>query len=185
MNASIAAREGRLDDAVALTEQVLDKDKTHCLALTVQAEVRLQKNDLSGALRSAQVAVSQCPAQERAWALAARIYERRGDFENARRLWRQGVKENSQNARINKAYVDWLLSTGQEREALAASRRLTRAAPALLSGWRLYNDVCTQLKQVCTSEARKGIANAANLYGVDLLPGQAPPNGLFGRIVTR
>lgn len=184
-DASIAAREGRWDDAIALTEQVLDKDKTHCLALTVQAEAQLQKNDLSGALRSAQVAVSQCPAQERAWALAARIYERRDDFENARRLWRQGVKVNPQNARINKAYVDWLLRTGQEREALAASRRLTRAAPALLSGWRLYNDVCTQLKQVCTSEARKGIANAATLYGVDLLPGQAPPNGLFGRIVTR
>lgn len=185
VDASIAAREGRWDDAIALSERILDEDKTHCLALTVQADARLNKNDLSGALRSAQVAVTQCAHQEEAWALAARIYERRDDFENARRLWRQGLRENSQNSHMTKAYVTWLLETGQDREALAASRRLTRAAPALLSGWRLYNDVCTRLKQACTAEARKGIADAATLYGVDLLPGQAPPNGLFGRIVTR
>lgn len=185
VDASIAAREGRWRDAVTLTEQILDKDKTHCLALTVQAEARLQKNDLSGALRSAQVAVTQCPGQEAAWAIAARTYQRRDDIENARRIWRQGLRENSQNSHMTTAYVNWLLATGQDREALAASRRLTRAAPALLSGWRLYDDVCTRLKQACTTEARKGIADAATLYGVDLLPGQAPPNGLFGRIVTR
>jgi len=185
VDARIAAGEGRWDQAIAQSEQVLAEDKTHCLALTVQAEARLFRNDLSGTLRSAQLAVSQCPRQEAAWALAARSYERRGDNENARRLWRQGLRENPQNSRMTGAYVDWLLETGQDREALAASRRLTRAAPALLSGWRLYNDVCTRLKQACTAEARKGIADAATLYGVDLLPGQAPPNGLFGRIVTR
>lgn len=185
VEASIAAREGRWNDAGTLTRQILGKDKTHCLASTVDAEARLQKNDLPGALRSAQVAVSQCPTQETAWALAARIYERRDDFENARRVWRQGLRENSQNSYMTKAYVDWLLETGQDREALATSRRLTRAAPALLSGWNLYNDVCTRLKQPCTAEALKGIANATTLYGIDLLPGQAPPNGLFGRIVTR
>lgn len=185
LDASIAAREGRWDNAIALAEQVLDRDKTHCLGLTVQAEARLRNNDLSGALISAQMAANQCPSQERAWALAARIYERRDDMENARRSWRQGLKENSQNTTITKAYVDWLLGTGQEREAIAASRRLTRAAPALLSGWRLYNDVCTRLKQACASEARKGLAEASTLYGVDLLPGQAPPNGLFGRIIMR
>ena len=185
VEAGIAARENRWSDAIALTDQVLDEDKTHCLALTVQAEARLQKNDLARALTSAQLAVNQCPGQEQAWELAARIYERRDDLENARRMWRQGLRANSQNPNLTKAYVDWLLRAGQEREALAASRRLTRAAPALLSGWRLYNDVCTRLRQACTSEARTGLADAATLYGVDLLPGQAPPNGLFGRIVTR
>ena len=185
VDASIAAREGKWADVVRLTGGILEKDESHCLALTVQAEARLQRKDAAGAMRSAQLAANQCPRQVQAWELAAEAYDQREDAENARRMWRQGIRENPQNARLTAAYVDWLLKRGQDREAIGISRRLTHAAPALLSGWRLYFDVCSRLKLECSGAAKAGLASAATLYGIDLVPGQAPPNGLFGRIVTR
>lgn len=185
IDALLASREKRPDEALRLSDAVLARDATHCLALTVRAEILLQKGRAAQALRSAQLAASQCPTQTRAWIIAASAYARRDDPENARRMWRQGVSANSQNAEMSSAYVAWLSARGQEREALAVARRLTHAAPALLGGWRLYRDTCARQGQNCLGAAEAGLKNASTLYGIDLLPGQAPPNGLFGRIVTR
>ncbi|RYD45375.1 MAG: hypothetical protein EOP63_01980 [Sphingomonadales bacterium] len=185
VDASLAAREGRWPDALRIADQVLSRDETHCLALTARAESLLRSSDAMGALRAAQVAVSQCPGKTGAWAVAAKAYAQREDMENARRMWRQGGRANPQDSSFSRAYTGWLLANRQEREALAVARRLTHEAPALLSGWRLYRDICFKLKQNCVDEAGAGLDNASTIYGVDLLPGQAPPNGLFGRIVSR
>jgi hypothetical protein len=45
--------------------------------------------------------------------------------------------------------------------------------------------MCARLRQDCLRDAETGLANAATIYGIDLPPGQAPPNGLFGRIIAR
>lgn len=185
VEALVAAREERWADAMRLADRVVAKDKTHCLALTVRAEIFLQRANLAAALRSAQQAANQCPSQVRAWSLAALAQSRRQDPENARRIWRQGISANPQNTQMARAYVEWLLRNSQDREALAVARRLTHAAPALLSGWRLYGDVCRQLAQDCARDAEAGLRNASTLYAIDLLPGQAPPNGLFGRFAPR
>lgn len=185
IDALLASREKRPDEALRLADAVLARDATHCLALTVRAEILLQKGRAAEALRSAQLAASQCPAQTGAWIIAASAYARRDDPENARRMWRQGVSANSQNAEMSSAYVAWLSAQGQEREALAVARRLTHEAPALLGGWRLYRDICARQGEDCFGAAEAGLKNASTLYGIDLLPGQAPPNGLFGRIVMR
>src|SRR3546814_6696875 len=86
---------------------------------------------------------------------------------------------------MSRAYVAWLTAYRQGREALAVARRLTHQAPALLGGWRLYRDTCARQKQDCLGTAQAGLKNASTLYGIDLLPGQTPPNGLFGRIFMR
>ena len=185
IDALLAAREQRPDEALRLADAVLARDATQCLALTVQGEILLQKGRPAEALRPAQLAASQCPGQTEAWVVAASAYARRDDPENARRMWRQGVSANSQNAEISRAYVTWLSAHGQEREALAVARRLTHEAPALLGGWRLYREICARQGHDCLAAADAGLKNAATLYGIDLLPGQAPPNGLFGRIVMR
>lgn len=185
VDAAIALREGRTREALNAADEVLRSDETHCLALTVRAESLLKRKDFPGALRAAQVAVSQCPGQTRAWGLAADAYAGREDMENARRMWRQGVRANSQDSSMSKSYVEWLLAHRQEREALAVARRLTHEAPALLTGWQLYRTICLRLQQDCARAAQTGFENASTLYGIDLLPGQAPPNGLFGRIITR
>ncbi|MBL0914269.1 MAG: hypothetical protein IBJ13_01740 [Sphingopyxis sp.] len=185
LDALIAARDGRWPEAERLANQVIATDNTHCLALTVRAETELQEGAVADAQRSAQLAASQCSGQARAWILAADAYTRREDMENARRMWRQGIAANSQNAELARAYIDWLARTGQEREALSVARRLTHAAPALLGGWRLYRDSCQRFDPSCRQAAEAGLADAATLYAIDFAPGQAAPNGLFGRIVTR
>src|SRR3546814_5558179 len=97
-------------------------------------------------------------------------------------MWREGSSVNSRKPDMSRADVAWLTAYRQEREALAVARRLTHQAPALLGGWRLYRDTCARQKQDCLGTAQAGLKNASTLYGIDLLPGQTPPNGLFGRI---
>ena len=184
IDALLASRE-RPGEALRLADTILSRDATHCLALTVRADILLRQGRPAEALRSAQLAASQCPARSEAWMIAADAYVRRDDLENARRMWRQGISGNSQNPDRSRAYVAWLTAYRQEREALAVARRLTHQAPALLGGWRLYRDTCARQKQDCLGTAQAGLKNASTLYGIDLLPGQTPPNGLFGRIVMR
>lgn len=185
LDALIAARGGRWSEARRLADQVIAADGTHCLALTVRAETALKQGAVTDAQRAAQVAASQCSAQTRAWILAADAYTRREDMENARRMWRQGIAANPQDAELARAYVDWLVRAGMEREAVSVARRLTHAAPALLSGWRLYRESCQRFDPSCRQTAEAGLADAATLYAIDFAPGQAAPNGLFGRIVMR
>lgn len=185
LDALLLLREGRSAQARRLSDRILDRDATQCLALTVRAEALLGAGKPVDAQRSAQLAASQCPAELEAWTALATAYAQRGDTDNARRVWRQGVEANPQNPEIAASAIDWLTASGQEREALAAARRLTRNAPALLGGWRLYRATCRRLDPSCVASAEAGLRDAATLYAIDLPPGQALPNGLFGRIVLR
>lgn len=185
IDALLLLREGRSAQARQRSDRILDRDATHCLALTVRAEALLLVREPVDAQRSAQLAASQCPAQIEAWIALAKAYARRGDTNNARRVWRQGVSANPQNSEMAAAAVDWLAASGQERDALAVARRLTHNAPALLGGWRLYRATCQRIDRNCVASAEAGLRDAATIYAIDLPPGQALPNGLFGRIVLR
>lgn len=185
IDALLLLREGRGAQARRLSDRILKRDATHCLALTVRAEALLLARDPVEAQRSAQLAASQCPAQIEAWAALAEAYARRGDSDNARRVWRQGMSANPQNPEMAAAAIDWLTASGQERDALAFARRLTHRAPALLGGWRLYRTTCQRMDRTCIASAETGLRDAATIFAIDPPPGQALPNGLFGRIVLR
>jgi Tfp pilus assembly protein PilF len=185
LDALILSRERRWSAAEQRSTAILARDETDCLALTIRAEARLEAGDPVAAQRSAQVAAAQCPAQLQAWRALAAAYEWREDLDNARRAWREGVNANRQDAEMAGAAVAWLLTRGQDREALAVARRLSHDAPALLGGWRLYRATCDRLKDPCAATATAGLRDAATLYAIDLPPGQALPNGLFGRIIVR
>ena len=83
---------------------------------------------------------------------------------------------------MTSAYTDWLLRSGNTREALAAVRMLTNRTPSLIGGWVLYENVCDRAAAGCGAEARAGLAKAKVAYQVDLAPGESPPAGLFARI---
>ena len=101
------------------------------------------------------------------------------------RVYAQALDANKQSSPLTAAYARWLVSVDRPREAIAMARRLTRYAPALISGWRLYGDLCRRFDRTCSAEAAAGMANAQTLFGIDLPPGTPPPNGLFGRLVQR
>ena len=101
------------------------------------------------------------------------------------RVFVQALDANKQNSELTGAYANWLVGEGRTREAVAMARRLTRNAPALMSGWRLYLALCRSHDKRCISEAERGLENSRTLFGIDLPPGTPPPNGLFGRLVER
>lgn len=183
--ASLALLNGNKALADNLSKIILSTDATHCSALKTQANLALSNGQRNDALRAAQTASSECPDQASLWQLTAKIYSALDDKDNVRRVFRQGIEANKQNQSLVRAYSNWLLAQGNIREALAVARKITRSAPALTSGWRLYAEVCTNAQASCTTEAQQGVKASQRQYGIDLPPGELPPNGLFGRFTAR
>ncbi|WP_339693419.1 hypothetical protein [uncultured Parasphingorhabdus sp.] len=183
--ANIAMLTGNDARARTLLDSILAFDKTNCASLETQAQLQLNAGKVKAALLSAQRAASECPDNIKSWASAAKAYSQLGDQVNARRVFRQGIDANKQNEPLARTFAEWLIAEGKDREAIATAKRLTRLAPALTSGWRLYSEICTKTKSDCVAEAKRGLEDSATRYGIDLLPGQLAPNGLFGRFVIR
>ena len=168
-----------------MASAILTRDKTDCDALLAAAGSALKRRMPDEGLRYAEQASSECPSQEDAWMLAANAYSALGRDNGASRVYGQALDANKQSAQLTAAYTQWLLSRRKTREAVAIARRLTQYAPALLSGWRLYEDLCRKFDQSCVADAETGLATAQTLLGVDLAPGEPPPNGLLGRFVDQ
>ncbi|MEH6757977.1 MAG: tetratricopeptide repeat protein [Parasphingorhabdus sp.] len=183
--ANIALLNGNKALAHSLSKSILALDDTHCAALGTQAQFWLKTGKANAALRFAQRAVSECPGNVNSWEHAAMAYSKLGKPVNARRVYRQGLDANKQNEPLTRKYAEWLLANGKRREAVATAKRLTQSAPSLNSGWRLYTEICTKTRSDCVTQANRGLADSKTRYGIDLLPGELAPNGLFGRFVTR
>lgn len=183
--AKIAWATGNAARARALVTDILSEDKTHCSALGTQAGLLYANRSYPDALVSAQNASSECPDRPELWMQTARIYDAMDDETNARRVFGQGMEANKQSEKLARQFAEYLLAHKSAREAVAVARKLTRSAPALMSGWRLYREICAKAQASCVDEAAQGLEDARTRFGVDLLPGELPPNGLFGRLVTR
>lgn len=183
--AKLAVLKGDRAQAQKLISDILDADKTHCSALKTYANLLYSRRKYADALGSAQRASSECPDRPSLWQLTAKIYDAMGDETNARRVFGQGMENNKQSQPLARAYSEYLLSHNSEREAVSVARKLTRSAPALISGWQLYAEICGKVRSDCVNEARTGLKDAQTRFGVDLLPGELPSNGLFGRLSTR
>jgi tetratricopeptide (TPR) repeat protein len=183
--AYLAMLSGNNPLAKSTSDAILAADATHCSALGTRAKLSLENGKPAAALISAQRASSECTDQPYLWQLTAEAYSGLRDYTNARRVFRQGIEANKQSEPLARAYAFWSIMRGNDREAVAVARRLTRSAPALASGWRLYAEICTKAKANCTTEANQGLIDSKTRYGIDLLPGELPPNGLFGRFVIR
>lgn len=183
--ANLALLGGNTLLAKSLSSNILALDTTHCAALGTNANILQQSGRLASALRSAQRASLECPNRPYLWQLTALAYSSLGDQSNARRVFRQGIDANKQSEPLTRAYSFWSLARGKDREAIAAARRLTRSAPALTSGWRLYLEICTKANSGCTAEANTGLIDSKTRYELDFLPAELPSSGLFGRFITR
>lgn len=188
-NAGLRARHlvlsGKNAEALALAETVLEQDTTDCDALIAAAEASVGQREAADAVRYAQLASAECPTQPSAWLASARAYSALGRTSGVNRVYAEALEANNQSSELTAAYTGWLVAEGRSREAVAMARRLTKNAPALLSGWQLYGGLCRRFDQTCVGDAEAGLANARTLFGVDAPPGTAPPNGLFGRLAER
>ena len=182
VNALLALRSARLSEAVRLANEVLERDKTHCLALEVVSAANLTKRKWRAALSEAQQLAAQCPDDAAGWTLAAKAYAGLGDPENGQRVLQQGAEANPQDLAYVIEHTRWLRNQGMDREAIAVARRLTRNAPAISRGWELYRDLCNSAKDPCLKDAERGLADSKTRFWIDYKPGEAPPPGLFGRL---
>lgn len=173
------------DDGLKLARRVLGEDATDCDALIAASEGSLRAAKPDEALRFAQVGAAECPEQAASWLANAKAYQALGRASGVNRAFVQGLDQNKQSSELTQEYGRWLVSEGRTREAVAMARRLTRYAPALMSGWRQYLDLCRRFQPSCVTSAERGLDEARTLLGVDLPPGTSPPNGLFGRLIER
>ena len=181
VRAKLSLSQGKQDVALAEVEAILTVDHTQCEALTVKAQALYRSRRMSDAVPAGRLAINECPNAVDAWDATALAYAANDDAANARLVFRDGISANPQNQPLVESYVLWLMSSNNTREALAAVRRLTNAAPALSSGWLLYQSLCNELNASCTRDASEGLNKSRTIFGIDLPPGERPPAGLFGR----
>ncbi len=183
LKARAAVAFNQNDQALAVANAVLEKDKTQCDAMLARSEAYLKQGKTEPAIIDAQSAQSQCPQILAGWMALARSYQARQSPTEVRRVFEQAIRKNPQNTYLSANFVGWLMSRNESGRALSVAQRLVRMAPALDSGWALYGKTCAAISgSGCEGEANAGLAAAKRILGRDLAPGEKPPNGLFGRL---
>lgn len=185
LSAWLFARSGRTRQALELAKRVLENDKTQCDALVALSLANLATKQPERALQSGQLASAECPTFSSGWLASAEAYNELGRDSGVERIYAQSIDAMPQSLRLVRSFTAWLLLEKRNREAVATARRLTRDAPALLGAWRHYALVCRQAELECEDQAAVGLENAKTIYAIDALPGEALPNGLFGRLSRR
>jgi predicted Zn-dependent protease len=181
--ARAAIARGQQKTGLDLANAVLAQDKTHCDALLARGEFEFQSKRFDAAIRDAGQAQAQCPRIVGGWLILARSYSAKGDAFGARHAFEQATSVNPQDSTLAGAFANWLIERKEGQRAVSTVHRLVRASPALLSGWRLYRDVCSKIgDSACLAEANRGLADAQKILGTDPPKGERPPAGLFGRM---
>jgi predicted Zn-dependent protease len=179
--AGIAQR--RPDESLAQVEAILAKDRTHCDALIAKGQALLAKRQFDAAIAASALATTACPQMPIGFITLAKAHERDGNKTGAMIAFRDAFDRNDQDSALVRTYTDWLLQQGEGTRAVGIARRLTHNAPSLLSGWRLYGELCARVSDAdCSKNAEAGLARARQRFGVDPRSDEAPPSGLFGRL---
>lgn len=183
LRARAGALEGRLDESLAQAEAIVAKDRTHCDALIAKAQALLAKRRADDAIAASTLASTTCPQMPVAFLTLARAQEADGNKAGAMVALRDAFDRNDQDSALVRTYTGWLEREGQSTRAVSIARRLTRNAPSLLSGWRLYAELCSRNPDAdCGKEAQAGLTRAEQRFGVDPRSDEPLSTGLFGRL---
>ncbi len=162
---------------------ILQKDQTHCDALLAKGQGTLVQRRYNDSVIASQSASADCPQMSAAYVTLARAQEASGNLAAANIAFKAGFDHNVQDSRLARTYTDWLLQKGNGTRAIAVARRVTRSAPALVSGWKLYLDLCNGIPDAgCTDDAEEGLSKAKQIFAIDLRSDELPPVGLFTRL---
>lgn len=178
--AQAAIAKGQVPQGLAQASAILGRDKTHCDALLAKAQADLIGRRYATVVEEAQLGNANCPQLYTTYVVLARAQEAAGDITAADRAYRAGVRANVQDSLLARIYAEWLDRRGKTLQAIAIARRLTKSAPALLSGWKLYGDLCTRHPDAgCTELTATGLQDAKVRYAVDRRPDEPVAVGLL------
>jgi tetratricopeptide (TPR) repeat protein len=186
LRALVDVNQGKIDQSLAQAEAILARDHTHCDALVVKAQAEIAKRQAEDAIAASTLATTSCPKLIPGYLALSRAQELEGNKDGAMIAFRDAFDHNDQDQDLARRYTALLIQNGQSTRALAIARRLTNNAPALLSGWQLYADLCGRIPNAgCMPEAEAGLQDARLRFGVDPRTGEPTPKGLFGRIARK
>ncbi|HET9629287.1 MAG TPA: tetratricopeptide repeat protein [Novosphingobium sp.] len=167
---------GHRSEAEAAARAVLEEDKTQCDALLALAGVHLAAGRREEASARANDAAAECPRLWVAYVVMADANS--ASVPQLARVTGAALDADPQNGSLAVALSRRWLARGQPDRALAVARRITRSAPALVSGWTLLQSLCGRGADAsCAADAARGLGQARRRYTLDTLPGQLPPLG--------
>lgn len=176
MRARALFAAGRPAEAEAAARGVLEDDRTQCDALLVLANAHLLAGRREEASARASDAAAECP---RLWvAYVVMADANAASVPQLARVTGAALDADPQNGALAAALARRWLERGQPDRAVAIARRVTRAAPGLVSGWTLLQGLCSRAADhSCASDAALGLERARRLYTLDTVSGQMPPLG--------
>jgi tetratricopeptide (TPR) repeat protein len=167
--------------AAAQVQRLLQRDKTNCDALAVRYAVAMKAKRSADAVTDAQLIASECPDSEDGFLMLADAYMQGNRASGVERAYTDGIGALPLSSLMVERYTGWLIQNRRSEAAVMVARRLTQRAPAKLSAWALFANVCRQAADKnCLAEAATGEAAARKNFQIDLPPGQRRPNPLLG-----
>lgn len=170
---------GKVSDAQGIISRILAADEDNAIALLLRARSSLASRRFNEALRDAQQVVADNPKSLQGRLLVIEIYLQRGDIPRARRLFEQAAIEMPQNIRLTKAFIAFLLKTGDRARALNVADTFAQVNPARLNGWDMLSAICPDT--ACRDKAASGKRAALSAFVPDDQI-QLGGSGLFGRL---
>lgn len=176
-------RQGNVEAAKALADQIIDSDKDNTDALLVRARIELQQRNLAAALNDAQIVVRDFPLNEQGRIVLAEIFLAKNEIQRVKQSYEDAISDMPQSIVMSRAYTDYLLKSGDKARAVDVARTFTRKSPSSVQGWDLLGIVCSRVGDIgCLGEAQAGRDKAAAAYTVDVRPGSIRSRGLFGKL---
>ena len=133
LKASILVKEGSIQQASQLIEEVLEADPKYKDALLVRAGIALVSDDPDRGIADLRTLLREDPGHVKAHRLKARSHLKKGEVELARQSLEDAVKSQPQETATNFELVQLLIQTGELDDAKAVLQKMRRFAPKEIS----------------------------------------------------
>ncbi|MCG7923574.1 MAG: tetratricopeptide repeat protein [Candidatus Thiodiazotropha lotti] len=133
LKASILVKEGSIQQASQLIEEVLEADPKYKDALLVRAGIALVSEDPDRGIADLRTLLREDPGHVKAHRLKARSHLKKGEVELARQSLEDAVKAQPQETTTNFELVQLLIQTGELDDAEVVLQKMLKFAPKEIS----------------------------------------------------
>lgn len=129
LKASILVKEGSVDRAAQLVDEVLEADSKYKDALLVRAGIALVGDDPDRGIADLRTILREDPGYVKAHRLKARSHLKKGEIELARQSLEDAIKIQPQESVTNFELVQLLIKMGELDDAAVVLQKMRRFAP--------------------------------------------------------
>jgi tetratricopeptide (TPR) repeat protein len=157
LKASILVKDGSIQQARQLIDEVLEVDPKYKDALLVRAGIALVSDDADRGIADLRTLLREDPGHVKAHRLKARSHLKKGEVELARQSLEDAVKAQPQETETNFELVQLLIQTGELDDAQVVLQKMRKFAPNEISVLRglgivyLKQKNWTELQKIATT----------------------------------